>query len=104
MLRTAPPPGQLGSSLSGISPGTAGGPVHRRRSETPAFSPFPITDRERQVLSLTAEGYSNRLIAAHLAISERTVKSHLTNIMNKLRVSDRTHAVVTAVRLGWLAI
>jgi DNA-binding NarL/FixJ family response regulator len=51
-----------------------------------------------------AEGYSNKLIAARLGISERTVKNHLTYIMIKLRASDRTHAVVTAVRLGWLAI
>lgn len=64
----------------------------------------PLTEREREVLSLVAEGYSNKLIAAHLAISERTVKNHLTYIMIKLRASDRTHAVVTAVRLGWLAI
>ena len=64
----------------------------------------PLTERERQVLSLVAEGYSNKLVATRLGISERTVKNHLTYIMTKLRASDRTHAVVTAVRLGWLAI
>jgi len=64
----------------------------------------PLTEREREVLSLVAEGFSNKLIAAQLGISERTVKNHLTYIMIKLRASDRTHAVVTAVRLGWLAI
>ena len=63
-----------------------------------------ITDREAEVLSFVAEGYSNKLIAAQLGISERTVKNHLTYIMIKLRASDRTHAVVTAVRLGWLEI
>ena len=63
-----------------------------------------ITDRESEVLALVAEGYSNKLIAARLGISERTVKNHLTYIMIKLRASDRTHAVVTAVRLGWLEI
>ncbi|MCI0888411.1 MAG: response regulator transcription factor, partial [Chloroflexi bacterium] len=46
----------------------------------------------------------NKIIGDRLVISERTVKSHLTYIMTKLRASDRTHAVVTAVRLGWLAI
>ena len=51
-----------------------------------------------------AEGYSNKLISAELGISERTVKNHLTTTMGKLRASDRTHAVVTAVRLGWLDI
>ena len=64
----------------------------------------PLTEREMEVLSLVAEGYSNKLIAARLHICERTVKNHLTFIMTKLRASDRTHAVVTAVRLGWLAI
>jgi DNA-binding NarL/FixJ family response regulator len=64
----------------------------------------PLTDREREVLALVAEGFSNKLIGDRLSISERTVKSHLTYIMTKLRASDRTHAVVTAVRLGWLAI
>ncbi len=64
----------------------------------------PLTDREREVLSLVAEGHSNRLIATRLFISERTVKSHLTNIMTKLQASDRTHAVVTALRMRWLSI
>ncbi len=64
----------------------------------------PLTDREREVLALVAEGNSNKIIGDRLLISERTVKSHLTYIMTKLRASDRTHAVVTAVRLGWLAI
>ena len=63
-----------------------------------------LTGREREVLALVAEGYSNKLIGGELAIAERTVKSHLTDIMAKLRASDRTHAVVTAVRLGWLVI
>ncbi|GBD11520.1 Transcriptional regulatory protein DegU [bacterium HR23] len=64
----------------------------------------PLTPREREVLALVAEGYSNKRIAGRLGISERTVKQHLTWIMTKLQASDRTHAVVTAVRLGWLAI
>ncbi len=64
----------------------------------------PLTEREMEVISLVAGGHSNKLIAARLHICERTVKNHLTFIMTKLRASDRTHAVVTAVRLGWLAI
>ena len=64
----------------------------------------PLTAREREVLNLVAEGYPNKAIGQRLTIAERTVKSHLTDIMTKLRASDRTHAVVTAVRLGWLAI
>jgi DNA-binding NarL/FixJ family response regulator len=82
-----------------------GGVVIRpRHPDTTPIDAQPLTEREREVLSLVAEGYSNKLIAARLGISERTVKNHLTYIMIKLRASDRTHAVVTAVRLGWLAI
>lgn len=64
----------------------------------------PLSIRESEVLSLVAEGNSNKMISARLVISDRTVKNHLTNIMTKLRASDRTHAVVTAIRLGWLTI
>ena len=80
-------------------------PVTRpRQPDPPAMGPQPLTGREREVLALVAEGNSNKVIGGRLLISERTVKSHLTYIMTKLRASDRTHAVVTAVRLGWLAI
>lgn len=63
-----------------------------------------LSAQEQRILALVAEGNSNKLIAAELGISENTVKHHLTWIMIKLRASDRTHAVVTAVRLGWLAV
>ncbi len=74
--------------------------------EIPDDAPRPdrLSDRELQVLRLVAEGWSNRVIAEYLAITERTVKNHLTNIMGKLHAHDRTHAVVTAVRLGWMEI
>lgn len=82
-----------------------GGVVIRpRQNDNVPIDAQHITDREAEVLSFVAEGYSNKLIAARLGISERTVKNHLTYIMIKLRASDRTHAVVTAVRLGWLEI
>jgi DNA-binding NarL/FixJ family response regulator len=55
-------------------------------------------------LKCVTEGHSNKIISTELGISERTVKNHLTSTMTKLRASDRTHAVVTAVRLGWLEI
>ncbi len=82
-----------------------GGVVIRpRQADIVPIDAQHLTDREKEVLALVAEGFSNKLIAAQLGISERTVKNHLTYIMIKLRASDRTHAVVTAVRLGWLAI
>jgi DNA-binding NarL/FixJ family response regulator len=78
--------------------------IRPRQTDHEPVEAQPLTDRERQVLALVAEGNSNKVIGDFLSISERTVKSHLTYIMTKLRASDRTHAVVTAVRLGWLAI
>ena len=79
--------------------------VTRPRSpDVPAPDVERMTGREREVLSLVAEGFTNKLVAVELGIGEHTVKNHLTSIMTKLRAADRTHAVVTAVRLGWLAI
>ena len=82
-----------------------GGQATRSRpADVAVIDAEPLTDRETQVLSLVAEGNSNKLISATLGISERTVKNHLATTMTKLRASDRTHAVVTAVRLGWLGL
>lgn len=78
--------------------------VRPRDAENTPPNAEHLTDRELQVLTLVAEGHSNKGIASNLRICERTVKNHLTSIMTRLRASDRTHAVVTAIRLGWLAI
>ncbi len=60
----------------------------------------PLSEREIEVLRLVAAGASNREIAAQLVIAEGTVKNHLTNILAKLGVSDRTEAAVKAKELG----
>lgn len=59
-----------------------------------------LTAREVDVLRLIAAGNANKHIAAELFISEETVKSHVTNILEKLGVNDRTHAVTTAIKRG----
>lgn len=59
-----------------------------------------LTDRERQVLDAMVRGQSNKEIAAELDISEATVKAHVTSILSKLDVTDRTQAVTTAIRRG----
>lgn len=59
-----------------------------------------LSDREYQVLSLMAKGKNNKAIASNLNITENTVKFHVTNVMIKLGASDRTHAVVNALRQG----
>jgi DNA-binding NarL/FixJ family response regulator len=59
-----------------------------------------LTKREREILSLVAEGMSNREIAEKLVLSPETVKSHVAAILEKLNVSDRTQAAIYAVRNG----
>ncbi|MFD7263326.1 response regulator [Streptomyces sp. NPDC059874] len=62
--------------------------------------PGSLTDREREVLGLIADGRSNREIARALVLSEKTVKTHVSNILMKLDLSDRTQAALWAVRHG----
>ena len=63
----------------------------------------PLTDRELEVLRLMTGGYSNREIARALRVAEGTVKNHVSSILSKLGVRDRTRAVLQAVRAGYLA-
>jgi DNA-binding NarL/FixJ family response regulator len=63
-----------------------------------------LSRRELEVLSLVAKGMSNKDIASALHLVEGTVKVHLTNILAKLRVSDRTQAILAAVRMGIIQI
>jgi len=62
----------------------------------------PLTQREREVLRLVAGGYSNREIAAALSMAEGTAKNHVSSILSKLGVRDRTRAVLLAVKEGEL--
>jgi DNA-binding NarL/FixJ family response regulator len=59
-----------------------------------------LTAREREVLTLIASGASNRLIAQELGVSERTARTHMSNILAKLQLSSRTQAALWAVREG----
>jgi Response regulator containing a CheY-like receiver domain and an HTH DNA-binding domain len=62
--------------------------------------PEPLTDRERTIIRLLADGYSNKEIGELLNITDGTVKNHISNLLAKLGVRDRTRAVLRAIDLG----
>ncbi|EGL82054.1 two component transcriptional regulator, LuxR family [Caldalkalibacillus thermarum TA2.A1] len=63
-----------------------------------------LTKREYEVLQLMAQGKSNKAIGEELFISEKTVKNHVSSILQKLKVQDRTQAVIEAIKNGWVDI
>jgi DNA-binding NarL/FixJ family response regulator len=65
-----------------------------------AALPEPLTDRERTILRFLAGGYSNREISDLLKISDGTVKNHISSVLSKLGVRDRTRAVLKAIDMG----
>ncbi|MBG0564613.1 response regulator [Actinoplanes aureus] len=78
--------------------------VVARVAQLPPVKPLvdPLSDRELEVLRLLARGNSNREIAAALFLAEGTVKNHVTNVLGKLGVRDRTQAALRAGSLGLL--
>jgi DNA-binding NarL/FixJ family response regulator len=68
-------------------------------------NPFhPLSDREAEVLAYVVKGMSNKEIASSLGISHQTVKNHVTSILRKFGVEDRTQAVVFALKRGWVKL
>ncbi|MUV39049.1 Chemotaxis response regulator protein-glutamate methylesterase [Lentibacillus sp. JNUCC-1] len=63
-----------------------------------------LTKRECEVLQLLAEGKSNKSAAKALYISEKTIKNHVSNILQKMNATDRTQAVVEAIKKGWVDV
>lgn len=109
LLKDAPA-GQLVSAIRATAAGDAvlAGPVAKRIAEelagrTPALNLDgleDLTDREREVLALMADGCSNAEIGGRLFIGEGTVKTHVARVLMKLGVRDRLQAVVVAYRSG----
>ena len=101
------PPDRISAAVAAVQQGLL---AVEPRFELPLMAPpdeLPLealTDREREVLQLMAEGLSNKSIAYRLKISEHTVKFHVNGIMRKLGAQSRTDAVVRATRLGWILL
>ena len=81
-----------------IDPTVAARLVERLADERGGDSYESLTAREREVLDLIARGFSNKRIALELGIAEKTVKTHVGNVLGKLGVADRTQAAVYATR------
>jgi DNA-binding NarL/FixJ family response regulator len=77
-----------------LAPRAARELLHSRSEPRPAAS--ELSEREREVLQLVAKGFPNKRIARELQISEKTVKAHLTNIFQRIGVTDRTQAALWA--------
>jgi DNA-binding NarL/FixJ family response regulator len=74
-----------------------------RRMAAPQVGLNSLTAREREILTLVAQGHSNREIADRLVISERTARTHVSNVLTKLQLSSRTQAALLAIREGLIA-
>jgi DNA-binding NarL/FixJ family response regulator len=86
------------SQAIALDQATAGGPSPGRAAAS--LSDLRLTQRQGQVLTLMMRGRSNKEISRDLGLAERTVKLHVTAVLNVLRVSSRTQAVIAATRLG----
>ena len=79
------------------TPETTSSALQTSQGETPSS---PLTSREAEILSMIAEGHTNRRVAHALDLSEETIKKDLASVIRKLSADDRTHAVVLAIRQG----
>ncbi|MFD8253801.1 response regulator [Streptomyces werraensis] len=83
-----------------LQPEVAGALLSQEESGSGTGRAGSLTEREREVLGLIADGRANREIARALVLSEKTVKTHVSNILMKLDLADRTQAALWAVRHG----
>lgn len=90
---------------SSLHPAVARKVLQEVAAPQPAASrPAPLTERESEILKLVAHGASNRSIAADLAITEATVRTHVSRLLTKLGLDNRTQAVLYALRQGLVTI
>ena len=108
VLRDDASPSELVAAIEAVAVGLVAldpRAVPRPRT-TPADSSAaePLTRREREILTLLADGLGNKIIAARLGISDHTVKAHVGAIFDKLHVGTRAEAVALGLRLGLIAL
>lgn len=75
--------------------------LNREETAQHGSGPPDLSEREREVLALIAQGLGNKEIAEALFISEKTVKTHVANILEKLQVKSRTQAALYTTKMGW---
>jgi DNA-binding NarL/FixJ family response regulator len=93
--------GAVGNGEAIFSPAIARRLLDFFASPHPAALPLPeLSDREREILTLIVQGHTNQAIAAHLVLSLKTVRNHVSNIFSKLQVADRAHAILRAREAG----
>jgi DNA-binding CsgD family transcriptional regulator len=102
-LRLVSPPAVDAERMQEVSPPAADGeavPSVPPTGVDPWAVLAPLSEREREVLELVAEGHANKEIARRLGISERTARTHVSNVLRKLGVDSRTQAALLAAREG----
>ncbi len=100
-------PIEIRAALEAVAAGLLVLPVQDMHSwpvPNTAMSDTGITNREREVLRLLAEGVGNKEIAWRLSITEHTVKFHVSSLMSKLNAGSRTEAVTQGIRRGYVAL
>ncbi|HZS57963.1 MAG TPA: response regulator transcription factor [Gemmatimonadaceae bacterium] len=105
VLRRDASPGELVAAIEAVMSGLVA--LHPDAVPRPLSAPGaaePLTRREREILTLLADGLGNKVIAARLGISDHTVKAHVGAIFDKLHVGTRAEAVALGLRLGLIAL
>lgn len=95
---------QVHQGESSLHPHVARKLLQELTRHTPQPDATPLSDRELEVLQLVAQGQSNQQIAEQLTIKEATVRTHVSNILNKLHLSSRTQAALYALREGLVSL
>jgi DNA-binding NarL/FixJ family response regulator len=104
VLRREASPAELIAAIEAVAAGLVVLHPDAVPKPPPSGAGEPLTRREREILTLLADGLGNKVIAARLGISDHTVKAHVGAIFDKLHVGTRAEAVALGLRLGLIAL